>query len=304
MFKAERTQAHIDPIQNKIYPATLKVLFNPLAAKRTEEMVSNISNHTGYKIESIEQSLANLIYHLSSEIRVRNEVFFEPFGKLFYTKLNDVLQFETANKNLHQQFYNQKEYSLPADLTKKAAPFIQSTYTTNPNTSKSFYRNLLVLTSLLWLLFLGLLLCPSKKPTEQKILPASIDSQILHSDTIKEKLNSIPDTQQIQKNITADSSTSTTELKNEEVIKESNIKKLDKKIRSKKCIIIVGSFKNKINAEKLIKKIKKHNYTSYLEKNGDFYRAGIKFDCMKKNLHLVHKDLKRNFAKDAWILKW
>ena len=36
-----------------------------------------------------------------------------------------------------------------------------------------------------------------------------------------------------------------TKLKNEEIIQENNLETLNKRVKHKKCIIIIGSFKNK-----------------------------------------------------------
>ncbi|NOT37625.1 MAG: hypothetical protein HOP11_09645 [Saprospiraceae bacterium] len=306
-FQAIHKLASINTSEKQIYPSTLHVSYSPLALKKTERMVQNISEHTGYSIESIEQSLAKLLNHLSSELRVRNLVQFEPFGKLLYTKQNDILHFESSNINLHQQFFGMNAIPLPVDENKKIPGFINIPNPTQVSENKSsFNRNLLYLIGLLWLLFIGLLLCPSKKPLEQNVLPAVIDSPKIQEPPItpiQEKKNDsiaspntvIPETKPIEKKA---------EFRNEEVINTNNVKSLNSKIKSKKCIIIVGSFKEKKNADKLFHKIKKTKYKSYRETSNNFHRVGIQFDCMKYDLQTVLNSLKKKFSQDAWVLMW
>lgn len=162
-FTGTETSAAIDPIKKHIQPSRLQVQFDHRAHQKTEEMVENIHTETGFAQEDLEQALARLVMHLGSELRVRKEVLFEPFGKLFYSKENNVLQFHPTDQNLHMRFFGLE--SIPLLSTPEpivATPIPEEPFRTSPPESK-INRRLLWLLALLWLLFLSLLLCPANK---------------------------------------------------------------------------------------------------------------------------------------------
>ncbi len=303
-IKADKISAYIDANNSTIHPSKLKLQFTHLALQRTEEMVRNIHLHTGYSVESIEQSLANLLYHLSQELRVRNEVELQPFGKLFYTKTSNILQFKSTDKNIHQNFFGLGEYKL-VSITTLPIPKTIITNTISP-TSKSeekFNKNLLWLIAFLWLLFLGLMLCPAKKSSDSKIIPLTKDTATKISQTPVESKNDSILLAKIETTIT-DSAKNNPQYKNEEEIKETNITKLTEEVKNKKCVIIVGSFTKKFNANRMIRRVKKNRFKSYTEMYGEYQRVGVEFDCMKKDLQTVLNELKTKFDQKAWVLKW
>ncbi|MCC6816742.1 MAG: hypothetical protein IT267_10045 [Saprospiraceae bacterium] len=312
---ADKKAAFIDSQNNKIYPSSLILHFTPLAQQRTEEMVQNLSRSTGFTSESIEQSLAKLIFHLTQEIRVRSEVNFEPFGKLFYPKASNILHFEAGKTNLHNSFFNLSEYPLHNINTNKYASSSISSNTDSltefhqkiQKSDSVFNRNLLVLIGLLSILFFILLLCPAKKTTIHSTATQKTNDS-LNSITLlnKQKSDSTEDSQNssvIIKNDTVPDSSRTSYL-NEEKLNPENAQRLADSVRNKKCVIIVGSFTQKKNAIKMIKFVQKNNYTSYTEMYNQYQRVGIEFDCTKTDLQTMLRELKEKFDPKAWILKW
>jgi len=73
---------------------------------------------------------------------------------------------------------------------------------------------------------------------------------------------------------------------------------------NKSCIIIVGSFHRKSNADKMIKHLDKSGYKPYSEKYGKFYRTGVIFDCNKQSLFDFLQQFRQSINKGSWILKY
>ena len=95
-----------------------------------------------------------------------------------------------------------------------------------------------------------------------------------------------------------------TKLNNEEIIKENNLESLNKRIKNKKCIIIIGSFKNEKYANRIAKKVQKDGYMVYRGKHGEYNRVGIQFECMTKDLQIVLAELKSKYHPQSWVLKY
>ncbi|HMW40167.1 MAG TPA: hypothetical protein PKK64_12495 [Saprospiraceae bacterium] len=311
-FTGTETGAAIDPIKKHIQPSRLHVQFDHRAHQKTEEMVENIHTETGFAQEDLEQALARLVMHLGSELRVRKEVLFEPFGKLFYAKENNVLQFHPTDQNLHMRFFGLE--SIP--LLSHSEPIVATTtpietFKTTPPESM-INRRLLWLLGLLWLLFLSLLLCPSNKkkntapPTDKVAIndstvntPTPMRMDSTHADsTIRNEETTSAEVPSKTENDTPGKFT------HEEKVEDHNMADLNEKIIRKECVIIVGSFLRLNNAERLSKKIEKQHYKLFREKFGEFNRVGIAFDCAHENLQTMLEKLRKQYAPDSWILKY
>ncbi len=306
-FFADKINAKINLESSTISPSKLLLHYDHRAHQKTEELVEHLHTETGYEKESIEQALANLVYYLGNELKVRNEIIFEPFGKLYYTKGNNVLQFQPSNTNLHINFFGQEDYPLnplKIDKNESTSPtLLKPSSQVEKRIKPSHNRLLLTLLALLWLLFLGLLLCPAKKNNKSNNdsnLP-KIDSPLVTSnsnDTSTHQVLNELDSNQLNPKDTSSS------YQHEEKITSSKIDELNEKIEKKKCVIIVGSFKKSWNAKRQLLRIKKLGYSSYSEKFGEFQRTGVEFDCDHDQLNHMLEELKTKFAADSWILKY
>ncbi len=320
-MSAEYIPASVSNTSQSISPSRLLLQYDARAHQKTESMVENLVAETGYDAEDIEQAIANLVLHLGNELRVRKEVLFEPFGKLFYGKENNVLQFQATVKNLHSQFFELEDYPLiPLAATKKITP--EETTAPHPITahpkSVGINKNLLAILALLWIIFLGLLFCPSRKPNEK-----NSDASLLQTDSMAEaqkltdsnEIKTIDTTTNAGTRSQAVDSTSTSlpqqdtatipaEFQHETEIKSDNLKQLNEEIKHKKCVIIVGSFQKSFNAKRMITKVKRQKFQAYSENFGTFHRVGVKFDCTHIPLESMLELLKKKFAGDAWILKY
>jgi hypothetical protein len=75
---------------------------------------------------------------------------------------------------------------------------------------------------------------------------------------------------------------------------------LDPQKIAKSCYIIVGSFSNLDNANKLVSQIEINNYKPYTQKVGGMTRVGITLECSQVDIEL--DKIKRTFNDQAWIL--
>lgn len=69
-----------------------------------------------------------------------------------------------------------------------------------------------------------------------------------------------------------------------------------------KCIIIVGSFKSKKNANRMIKKLYEMGYNTHCEKFGNFTRVGVTFDCPQDKLVDSIVSIRRRIEPKSWFL--
>jgi hypothetical protein len=134
----------------------------------------------------------------------------------------------------------------------------------------------------------------------------SINNIINRSKYIKDSIESLQaelKLKTIKDSITAVNEINT-KLKNEEIIQENNLETLNKRVKHKKCIIIIGSFKNKKFANQIAKKVQKDGYIVYRGKHGEYNRVGIQFECMTKDLQIVLAELKSKYHPQSWVLKY
>jgi cell division septation protein DedD len=78
---------------------------------------------------------------------------------------------------------------------------------------------------------------------------------------------------------------------------------LDVKAFDGECIIIVGSFSRKSNADRMMKRVSEAGYKAYLGRNNGMVRVGMTFECNREDLTDSMKSMRGKFTKDAWYLK-
>jgi hypothetical protein len=80
-----------------------------------------------------------------------------------------------------------------------------------------------------------------------------------------------------------------------------NLKTTTSTVDKNKCTYIVGAFKIKKNALKLIKSLKKQGFEAQMSQNGDFYRVGINSGCVQDTSKEYGIILKK--FPDVWLLE-
>ena len=65
----------------------------------------------------------------------------------------------------------------------------------------------------------------------------------------------------------------------------------------------MGGFSERDNAERLVRKIDRLGYTSYLDETGPFNRVGVKFQYESdEDIINMVKQLRREFDRSSWVL--
>jgi hypothetical protein len=304
VFTAQLKDSYIDHIEKKIYPSSLAVRYSQDPASRTEQMIRNIMEETGYEQETLEEHLAAICKFLSEGLKVKGRIEFKPFGVLWDSG-NDI-RFEQSPENIHQDFYMMDALPLEPAIVhtvKRDVP-IQSQPVTPLRKTKS-KKNWLILISalvLLWILFLSVLFCPSKSDTpEHEEIKKADDSLLLDQGNDLETDSS---TIHFGSDSTEHSQDSSHLFNNEVVIDSSNIEDLNRQIKYKPCVIIVGSFKYIPYADRMADKVHHEGYLVFREKFGVFNRVGVEFNCFEKDLQQMIEELKQKFHPDAWVLKY
>lgn len=68
------------------------------------------------------------------------------------------------------------------------------------------------------------------------------------------------------------------------------------------CVVIVGSFKDSANANKLLKSITAKGYKTYTAQYNGLKRVGVTYDCQTSDPDSFKSKVKKVFNKDAWYL--
>ncbi len=271
-------------------------------------MIQNMVAETGYDLDLLEEHLAGLCQSISESLKKNNSYEFIPFGTI--SDFGGKILFQQSEQNIHQEFY----WMEALDITPVEQAQLKSVIPIEPvpirktKSQREFYF-LLIALGILWSVFLGLLLCPPNSRIKQTqngnasndstaFIP-TVDSSSNLVDTLQEDslVNQIKDSVINEKD-------STDQFKNVVVIDSGNVKTLDKEIKYKECVIIVGSFKRLANAERLSLKVKKSGFELFRGEYGSFHRVGIKFNCFEHDLQEMLLKLKEKFHPDAWVLMY
>lgn len=311
IFTGSKSESYINHIQQLIYPSRIELEFVSANTLRTETMIKNLVNETGFEQDILEEHLAALCQTISESLR-RNQFYdFIPFGTL--GSQNGNIVFTQSQNNIHQEFYWMEPLSimpLENQAIQEFTPVPAAVVQKPVSKSKKELAFLIIALGILWLVFLGLLCCPRGSGNHYA------DNANKHSDTMH-SLNAVspsnhnPDTGRINDSLVQTKDTvrirqsdTSTQLKNEIVVDSANVKELNDQIKYKPCIIIVGSFVKLSNAEKLSLKVKSDGYEVYRGEYGKFHRVGIQFNCFKHDLQSMVEELKKKYHPDSWVLKY
>lgn len=304
-FRAVAQNSEVNHLEGQIYPGQLKINLAPHEDTDPHEMVRQLESDFGYAKEDILDLLNALRLEASAQLEHKGNFELIPFGDLSLEK--NVLVFRQSPLNIHREFYGAKP--LPVKAVQKI--FQPKPFTAVPpvyrddRKKKTSLNPLFIILGLLWIIFLALLFWPEDKPPVPASQIAAQDSSMLltaeDSDLIQSIQNKSVDTAALQEEqinqIVVDPDSQ------EISITADVVDSLNQLVKHKECVIIVGSFIYKPNAERMAQRIEKQNYSVYRGEFGKFNRVGIKFDCMEKDLQQVLSELKQNFNPGAWVLK-
>ena len=272
-------------------------------------MIQNMVSETGYDQELLEEHLAALCQTISETLQKNHSYDFIPFGTLDNSTGN--LIFRQSKNNIHQEFYWMEPLSIvPVELSRAETVIPPESGALSKSKSKNELIFLLVALGILWIIFLSLLFYPSSsgnhsgqkgiQPKDTMAIFSGKDTSTPASDSLSEN-----DSLKMQSNDTfLSNQDSVTQLTHETVIDSGNIDDLNKKIKYRPCVIIVGSFIKLANANRLELKIKESDYETYRGEYGKFHRVGIRFNCFDRDLKQMLEELKTKYSPDAWVLKF
>jgi len=90
----------------------------------------------------------------------------------------------------------------------------------------------------------------------------------------------------------------------EELVNQGEEDKVITKANQGECIVVIGSYKKEESVQKAIDKIVELGMKAYTEPYQKFKRVGVIFDCETEDLYRKLFQLRGDFDKDAWILKY
>lgn len=304
-FKAEARSSHVNHLEGQIYPGHLIIEIATEEDTDPFEMLDHLESDFGYARDEMREQLRALQLAASAQLEKQGHFQLIPFGDLSFEK--GTLVFKQSQLNIHREFYGTNP--LPAQA-------VQKTYQPEPvlltppaylelRKKKKSLNPLFVILGLLWIIFLALLFWPDKNPTKAISIPlvedstellTAEDSAVLKS-VLHHRDDSIISSNEDSTHVLADPDSQETN------ITPAVIDSLSQLVKYKSCIIIVGSFLNKSNADRLAQKIENLNYQLYRGVYGKFNRVGIQFDCKEKDLQQLMNELKQHFKEGAWVLK-
>ncbi len=332
-LEAQEEAAFIDHIQGEIHPSKIKILLASEEQMKADLFVRHVMEETGYTREKVENDLSKYCLTLSERLK-KNTVVKNAFGQ--WTKKENKISFIQNSLNLHEHFFGLETQALKAivfhEQPKTVGPQTQlqedliKRSTENTTTTTNFLsenRFLLYALGLLWIVFLFLLFCPSKRSTgdlsngknsKADSFKTNKDNTVNIAQTDSSKIaitkdtNPTPLQNESQNQIPPDSSlvgdSSASKLDNEVKIADSKVDELNKRIQNKNCIIIIGSFLKKSNANRLAQRVNRNGYNAYQASHNEYHRVGVRFDCFKQDLKEVLQELKQKYSPDSWILKY
>lgn len=126
-------------------------------------------------------------------------------------------------------------------------------------------------------------------------LPVKVDT------TTTERVDLKPENDQeassIKENITGIIDSATIEKSVVQVVTPKKSKEIDKS-----CIIAVGIYRNKRNAEKMLNRLEKAGFNAFSTKKRNKYRVQVYHSCDTDALNNTLRDIRTNYASDALIL--
>ena len=180
---------------------------------------------------------------------------------------------------------------------------LQNSYATTSDVSSSqglLWPSLIALGTIL--IILCWFFCPKSIPSAsssaQTVIPQESVTTIV-TDTITASTESV-----ITKDSTSTETMSRDSIGAQILDDNSALPKVSTKSKSAgECVVIVGAFKNKANANKMVRLIKAKGYHSYQQSHEGLQRVGISYNCASTDPDAFKTKVRTIFNKDAWHLQ-
>jgi len=302
-FALQYTEATFKNNKTLISPPSSKVVFtkDDLSAPTLKARLSE----SGMSVE--DAALTEQLLVSDYLLTFKNNTPFELDG--FGTVINNV--FLTRENKYFNRYYGLNDIAIQS----VAAPITHHEdylYRLNPqskNVSNSGLKNFL------WPLLIGLFVSVfilawffSEKNTTSNIDTAIVAEKV--EEPIEEITPILDDTLMVEDDDEADINNDTTDQvesdKSAETPRksEANPGNETKSVEysGNSCVVIVGSFKDSANANKLLKSIAAKGYKTYTAQYNGMKRVGVTYDCQTNEPDAFKSKVKKVFNKDAWYL--
>lgn len=326
-FTSGYKPASVDHVQGVIYPPSKDIKFNRYLTLNDGILVQHICDQKGWTREETEQAIRDWVAEMKANLDNREMLEFPRVGRL-YLDFEGNFQFLQDSTN-----YNRDSFGLPSvgfypvtrqrQVPKQEAPRprqVSEAVVLNltGRTSRSkvisgwFQRNVPYIVAASFLILAGtFFLIDRDSPTNQSGLAPFIKP------VSEERINIKPQREEDATNIAAEDMIDRTQSdkplaeENPMTERESTISAEDLDTEGatalpgqQEAVVIIGSFGNKKNVERLVKKVYSKGYEAFTVNDGRLTKVGVRFAY--DNLREVENTRSRvaeDFAVKAWVLQ-
>lgn len=323
--------ASIDHVQGMIFPPSKDLKFNRYLTINDGVLVRHLCEAKGWTREEAETAIKDWVGEMKSALERREMLEFPNVGRL-YLDYEGNFRFLQDNTN-----YNRDSFGLPPvgfyPVTRNRQAPVQeapqprqasAVIDLAENSSRSriisgwFQRNIPYIVAATFLIFAGTVFLNNSDETGRKAGLAAFTKPV-SEERINTKPRRVEDTD-IQSLYleTEEVSDVLNPGSEEEVIldetdKEVSVIEAEKNIETegvttapsqKEAIIIIGSFGNKSNADRLVKKVYRLGYEPFTTKENGLTKIGVRFAYDKlSEIESKRREVADDFAVKAWIMQ-
>ena len=344
VFETKAKKANIDQVQGLVHPPSHEISFHEDKNRQDTSLKDFLVNEKGMTEEAAESSIRSFVGETISQMDKKEIVSLPKLGRL-YVDFEKHIQFLPDRTNFSKDAFGlptlnyfpvlrNKEEAIAETVANVATPIPPSPITSQTTTKQGSSS---LLTKLFpWLLGLALIIVlgifywvwqnnqkgvvvddPDKisqmdgrvntSPSKQQ---STIDSSAIGAQVPEENMSQ-------EENTTETNQESTPPIeapKEEKPAPKEEVKPAPKENINKapelppgtrECVIIVGGFAAKENAQRMIKDVTKAGYQAYSDTKGGLSRVGVSFPY-KTEAEIGEKlqELKTRFNPKSWVLKY
>ncbi len=324
--------ASVDHLSGVAHPPNLKVSFDPDLHADDGVLTAHLVETYGWTSREAEQRLADFVRQVLDVLQERQIVDFPGLGKL-YLDFDKTYRFVQESENLNKDAFGLPEVVTPlvkaVDEKKKQVPVTAAGITevsasssgvsshsdtekSMPKEESSGVRRAWWQYSLPWVLLMFLIILLVSGYFLSKRFSSNGDGKMAKrefEETHSEKDQLLESDGQTsgEEYLFSDDPEDVDDLLNEDTLAEeieedSESPTLPPDIQE--AVIIVGSFTQPRNAERLIQRLYEDGYEAYSDRKGGRTRVGIRFAYSSETELMNYlEDMKNKYNVDAWILK-